>query len=716
KYDAHSFATNSANKIAYQYYNPKYMGDADYGNIRLLAIGYAASEPGSYAKVNFVYDNPGVRPDISKSFSYPGLPTLTDTRLKSISASYVSAGSPGGIIRTFNIAYRDEVSAIGRNNSSKVHSVTECAGAVCLRPTVFTWSDQATDFSFSTTSTNVVGFENYIEPPPSTTRPEITTSSSITANVDGDSNRDLIWIEGASGDFSFRVAMSTGSTLATTSYESSSFNEIYGWTVTDYNHDNYADFLVVSSANGTETLSLFLNKDIGGGVRGYEVTPAVLIADLGYTSSSKKAQFSDFNSDGEVDLLYDFKLRYLEPDPQQLNGPFRFSTESVYITESTINSLISSAYNSAGSLVSSAFQIGQLAEQNVDEMKFGTDFTRDGIPDIHMPVYHRQCNYVTEDPPEYSCQLSPLVAAEFIFKGNPAGGFTFWGLARLNYGANTRCWPADLNSDGLPDLVCDGGRISFNRGTYMGDTAIASSIANQMLHSLIDYNQDGYLDFVYKGVNTPKLKVLLWSNGTFEEDPSKAIDIAYTNYYEPFGPAGSFLDINGDGLDDYVNFNTGVFLGRTAATATNSTKAYNLITKIRDGLGNEKHIDYKPMTDASVYVRESDAMSKNWGAVVVDYVAPRYVVSQVRNKTPAFDETTGSFNIEANSAMSYTYAGMKVQPAGRGMLGFHKMSVLDEQTGMRTETTYLQQFPFTGLPAESKTYVANNATPLSETS
>ncbi|MDO8271325.1 MAG: SpvB/TcaC N-terminal domain-containing protein, partial [Gammaproteobacteria bacterium] len=47
KYDAHSFATNSANKIAYQYYNPKYMGDADYGNIRLLAIGYAASEPGS---------------------------------------------------------------------------------------------------------------------------------------------------------------------------------------------------------------------------------------------------------------------------------------------------------------------------------------------------------------------------------------------------------------------------------------------------------------------------------------------------------------------------------------------------------------------------------------------------------------------------------------------------------------------------------------------
>ncbi|MDO8272955.1 MAG: hypothetical protein Q7U82_13740, partial [Gammaproteobacteria bacterium] len=35
---------------------------------------------------------------------------------------------------------------------------------------------------------------------------------------------------------------------------------------------------------------------------------------------------------------------------------------------------------------------------------------------------------------------------------------------------------------------------------------------------------------------------------------------------------------------------------------------------------------------------------------------------------------------------------------------------------MRTETTYLQQFPFTGLPAESKTYVANNATPLSETS
>ena len=706
--DAYSFANNGTNKIYYFYYHRYFSGEGGFTattptNLRLSYIRYAGAQQ---VEVAFNYES---RIDVLTGFNASGT-METGKRLSSVVVKNQTGGEE---LRRYELTYSNGLTSGSTNKVSKLTQVQECKSTICLPPTVFTWADRDNGFEFSSTSASLTGFSNYIEPTPSTTPSAVSTSSGITANVNGDSYRDLIWKEEISGDYAFRVALSNGSTLSTTSYVSSSFSNIYGWTVVDYDQDGFADILVVAEDSGVESLNVFLNKEISAGVRGYESTPVVLIADLDYPGSSTKTQFLDLNADGLVDLLYDWNVRYMESDPLQSNGPYQFSSASTYASKSTLLSQIATVYNSIqySLAIYSADGYSVASTQNLELAKFGSDLDNDGLADIHLPLLHNIC----PNDPNYSCSSSPLIAAELVFSNNGDGTFSYYRPAIVNNsGQKPDCSAVDLNSDGLTDLLCDVGQFFINDGLKFVPK-FNQSLVSKNLHSLIDFNRDGYLDFVYKDNGSTALKALLWKGTEFEPNSANAITIANTNYTEPFGPAGSFFDISGDGIEDYVNFNTGVYLGQTAAAAGNSTKTYNVITKVVDGFGNEKHIEYKPLTDDSVYVRETDATSLDWGAPVFDYIASRYVVSRLTNKTPAYNELTSSYDSNATNSVGYSYAGMKVQPGGRGMLGFHKQFVEDDISGTLTENTYLQRFPFTGLLSETATYVTGNSTALRST-
>ena len=43
-----------------------------------------------------------------------------------------------------------------------------------------------------------------------------------------------------------------------------------------------------------------------------------------------------------------------------------------------------------------------------------------------------------------------------------------------------------------------------------------------------------------------------------------------------------------------------------------------------------------------------------------------------------------------------------MQAAGRGLLGFRTLTTVDLQTGVRTATTYRQDFPYIGLPLRTE--------------
>ncbi len=144
-------------------------------------------------------------------------------------------------------------------------------------------------------------------------------------------------------------------------------------------------------------------------------------------------------------------------------------------------------------------------------------------------------------------------------------------------------------------------------------------------------------------------------------------------------------DVTGDGLPDFLQCETTGYCKAWIA----SGETPHLVTKITNGLGVSLEVDYKPLTDSSVYTKGSTATYPE-----MDIQSPMYVVSQSRT-----DNGVGSQN-----TLNYTYAGAKADLSGRGYLGFAKQTVMDAVTGTSVETNFRQDFPFTGLVSSTETH------------
>lgn len=152
----------------------------------------------------------------------------------------------------------------------------------------------------------------------------------------------------------------------------------------------------------------------------------------------------------------------------------------------------------------------------------------------------------------------------------------------------------------------------------------------------------------------------------------------------------------------------------------NNTVKPDVLTSITTGLGATTSITFKPLTDTTVYTKDSGANAAVFPNV--DIAGAAYVVRQV-------DVSNG---IGGTLSTQYSYAGAKSHVQGRGFLGFRQVSVKDLQTNIVETTTYRQDFPFIGMVASqtrvleaqtlgqtSNTYEVKNAsggTTLSEPS
>jgi hypothetical protein len=98
------------------------------------------------------------------------------------------------------------------------------------------------------------------------------------------------------------------------------------------------------------------------------------------------------------------------------------------------------------------------------------------------------------------------------------------------------------------------------------------------------------------------------------------------------------------------------------------------------------------LTSANVYTKDASAVLP-----VLDIQPPFYVVSRI-------DSSNGVGGIYSSQ---YSYAGLKSDPTGRGLLGFRQMQVTDLQTQIADVTNYRQDFPYIGLVAStSRRYLA----------
>ena len=111
-----------------------------------------------------------------------------------------------------------------------------------------------------------------------------------------------------------------------------------------------------------------------------------------------------------------------------------------------------------------------------------------------------------------------------------------------------------------------------------------------------------------------------------------------------------------------------------------------------NGLGLNQDLEYKPLTDSTVYTAYTGGNTKQWGnskARVTDMKKGPQVVSRLIT-------THGRGNNTLSASTRYKYEGLRRQAGGIGSLGFARFSRTDEQTGVTNHEYFHQHLPYKG--------------------
>jgi len=215
------------------------------------------------------------------------------------------------------------------------------------------------------------------------------------------------------------------------------------------------------------------------------------------------------------------------------------------------------------------------------------------------------------------------------------------------------------------------------------------------LMRVTDWDQDGSVELVVRSrslsqQNDPVF-LLKWNgNGFTQTRLPFTSTFLNTDEYNIF----EVLDVDGDGLDDFVMFSN----GQLRLFVRDGNKA-DMLTGIVDGLGARTSVQYAPISDSTVH-------APDYGAVYPqrDIAAKVWVVSERQE-----DNGIGGVN-----TYQYRYQGAVGDSTGEGFLGFGSRDVLHVESGITTHTAYLPRTPkysLLGLPIDEvvQTPLSNGA-------
>ena len=267
-------------------------------------------------------------------------------------------------------------------------------------------------------------------------------------------------------------------------------------------------------------------------------------------------------------------------------------------------------------------------------------------------------------------------------------------------GVETRSWEGtydkfvDVNGDGLLDKVwrpngqydiwvalSTGTRLATPEKWLSNNTGGVKAYSYLNQHeSYQDINADGLNDKVWipDGIND---LYVAYSDGTKFTTPTRYMttaDAAGNSLKSGYGWRESFADMDGDGSADRVWMPSGQLYFYGATSKAMSVR----ISNIDNGASITRNIQYKPLTDSSVYERGTDATYPEQ-----DIQYPQYVVSE-HSTTDGLDATT---------TITYKYGGARVNLNGRGNLGFDWTESTNTRTGLVSHVNYYQSHPYTGM-------------------
>ncbi len=300
-----------------------------------------------------------------------------------------------------------------------------------------------------------------------------------------------------------------------------------------------------------------------------------------------------------------------------------------------------------------------------------------------------------------------------------ASNGSYYGVA---WGTRAQAW-VDVNGDGKTDWCrsVGTGAGSGNDGIIcvinLGSGGTEQTVYTNILASngpyydvawgtraqaWVDVNGDGQTDWcrsVGNGAGSGNDGIIcvtnLGSGGTEQTVYTNMLASNGSYYGVGWGArAQAWVDVNGDGKTDWCrSVGNGAGSGNDGiiCTAVPPGLTQDLLASITNGLGASTAVTYKPLTDSSVYTKDSTGVYP-----VMDIQVPMYVVSQVSSSTGV----AGSPYIS-----NYNYVGAKSHLTGGGFLGFRQTISTDAQTGIVSKTSYCQGYPYQGLPltAEKRT-------------
>jgi hypothetical protein len=250
---------------------------------------------------------------------------------------------------------------------------------------------------------------------------------------------------------------------------------------------------------------------------------------------------------------------------------------------------------------------------------------------------------------------------------------------------------ADFNADGLADIVFNYGNnqfyVALSTGTGFTPASIWSTQASNTVFTnsfFIDVNGDGRADLVHQN-NASQFFVALSTGNSFAPAVNWVNQVGDNRYTK-----ANFGDVNGDGIADLIFQRTDNSFWVSLATS----KA-DRISTITNNLGHVTSISYKPLTDSSVYVKDSGPSAATYPAQ--DVQSASYVVTSVSKGD----------GIGGTIATSYTYGGAKTDLSGRGSKGFRWVKELIPDSGLNVTKFYRQDYPFTGQLLQAEERAAN---------
>jgi RHS repeat-associated protein len=618
---------------------------------------------------------------------------------------FITVKDSGNVLRKYTLNYQRDYA-----QQQRVASISEESNGVSLPDTVFSWDDSSPNYASSTSRKLPYGRAHFAGKP---------------AEINGDGKTDYYFIRYDVGyrNYYFNFYLSDGEKFSSMSCgieiskiiatESARNN----WYVLDYNVDGKSDIIFY---DGTWKV-LLMNSD-GNCFDGSPIDTGIVQP---YVSEGRGSLFSDFNGDGLVDMLYSSSLetniRFRERTSSG-EQPYKFSDTVKQVTYSYTS--ITNIDSSYPVMIYPSSSCSYQDSYNNCSYNSASDFNSDGKADmVAFVIYHPIGGNGYEI--EYK---------QVAFTSDGKGHFEEYGVLELNESSAllaTSLMTLDLNSDGLGDFLYrqssdgrwyyklntgkgllpavlitqieDGGSYDHDGGT---DHDNQNGVEGKNI-TPIDWNMDGFIDLVY--VHNGKLQVVTW------QPDSQSYNNSITTSIEPINKKSAIypVDFNGDGstdlLDTYLKHEDDK--SRYQVHIQNmSAYSSNKISKIDNGLGNITNIKYGASNlTTDLYVKGTGGAELIYGngSPVFDANSPMTLVKEARSTAPDFDNST------RQAVVTYQYGEAKMQAGGRGSLGFKWIESTDVQSGIKTKTTYRQDYPYIGMSEQTQQKLDDNLLSLS---